>query len=311
MDKIALGTWSFGGKDWSHGWGDQPQELSESVILAALDSGVTTIDTAAVYGLGKAERIVGNVLQKWPGPQPFVATKCGQSWDESGRFRTEVAPKAIRQDVLNSLERLQLDSIDLMFLHYPSEDSNETLKALETLTILRDEGKIKYLGISNFYYPEIKLAASRFDIYACQLKYSLLDRRVENDTLELCRSKGIKFFAYQPMESGLLSGAFFAPNERLIAEDDWRSRSRLFSKEMLKQLVPVNNALRDVADRHGVSIATVALAWVVGNPDCDLALVGIRNLDQLSDALSVQHLTLTYEDRKKIEIAASQFLQVL
>ncbi len=307
INKLGLGTWPFGGQDWSHGWGAQAEDTSQAVILQALRLGVEILDTAPAYGLGKAEEIVGKALDKWNGVKPLIATKCGQAWDSNGRFRNDLTPKFIRRGVHESLKRLRLEQVDLMFLHYPSKDPHETHGALEEMTKLSSEGKIALIGISNFADSDIELASKHFNIYACQSKYSILDRQVESKTLELCRSKGIKFFAYQPLESGILTGSFFPPGKRILPEGDWRNRSLLFREDMLKSLTHLNSVLYNIACQQEVSIASITLSWVLENPYCDVALVGIRDLQQLSEVVTSKTIELTEEDRLKIDQSLEVF----
>ena len=311
INRIGLGTWPFGGHDWSHGWGAQAEDLSEEVTIKALRQGVEIIDTAPAYGLGRAEVIIGNALRRWSGSKPFIASKCGQEWGSNGRFRTNLTPAFIRQGVHESLQRLRVEQVDLMFLHYPSTDSLETHAALEELTKLKFEGKIAHIGISNFSDSDIIMAAREFDIYACQSKYSILDRQVEANTLTICREHGIKFFAYQPLESGLLTGSFFPVGSRVLTKGDWRNRSPLYRKDTLDSLTKLNDILTSIASRHSVAIASVALSWVLQNQACDVALVGIRDCKQLSELIDASKIELTQEERIMIDQSLEVFKEMV
>lgn len=301
ISQIGLGTWPFGGNNWSHGWGPQSEIDSIEVVNKAIAEGINIIDTAPAYGLGRAEVIIGKALKKCRGPRPFISSKCGQEYNHNGRFRINLTPEFIREDVHNSLQRLQIEQIDLLFLHYPSKNVYETIAALEELTRLKFEGKILHIGISNFLDNDITLAANDFNIYACQSKYSILDRTVEKSTLKLCHKYGIKFFAYQPLESGLLTGSFLPIGSRILSMDDWRNRSSLYKEANLHKLTPLITELSNIASRHSVEIASVALSWVLQNPFCDVALVGARNREQLSSMVDAGHVKLSQIELSKID----------
>jgi len=301
ISQIGLGTWPFGGNDWSHGWGPQSEVDSLKVIIEALAKGIEIIDTAPAYGLGQAETIIGKALKTWRGVNPFITTKCGQEFGSNGRFRVNLTPKFIKKGLHDSLRRLQVEQVDLLFLHYPSKNLPETVAALEELTRLKLQGKVAQIGISNFSDSDITSVAKDFDIYACQSKYSILDRSVEEHTLKICRKNRIKFFAYQPLESGLLTGSFFPVGKRSLAQDDWRNRSRMYDPLNLHSLTPLITELSSIASHHSVKVASIALSWVLQNKYCDVALVGARNCEQLSSVIDANYIKLTQNEHRKID----------
>jgi aryl-alcohol dehydrogenase-like predicted oxidoreductase len=307
LARIGIGTWPLGGDDWSHGWGPQEEIESEETLAYALAQGLTQIDTAPVYGLGRSERIVGRAVRRYAGPKPLVATKCGQVWDSSGRIKANFTPESIRSEINASLVRMNVEQLDLVYLHYPSSDIEETMNALAEMTKLVRQGKIARIGVSNFGNAEIEDASKNFDLYACQAKYSMLSRQVEAGTIELCRKKNIKFVAYQPLESGLLTGTFFGVRKRILAQTDWRTRNLFFRDESIALLRGLNDVVATIAHRHDTSIAAVALQWVLQNSDCKTVLVGMRSIDQVSESLNAASFELTAEDMEEIQQSLSLY----
>lgn len=304
LSRIGLGTWAFGGEKWSHGWGLQPEELSIKTLMKAFSSGINLIDTAAVYGLGEAESVVGSSLKKWHGVRPFIVSKCGQSWDADGRFKTNLSIDAIRKSCIDSLIRLGIETIDLMMLHYPSANPEENLSAIEELSKLQFEGKILNIGLSNFSLAEIKIAQENFHISAVQNHYSMLNRQVELDLLPHCSKTNLAFFAYQPLNSGLLTGRFFSVNPPRIPLSDWRSRSKEFNPENIKRLNNLNSTLSKLAHQHNkVSISAISVAWVLSNPAVSAALVGMRNPKHVQEILPATGIIISQGDRDAIDDA--------
>lgn len=303
ISKIGLGTWAFGGDKWSHGWGQQPEELSIKTLIKAFSSGINLIDTAAVYGLGEAERVISSSLKKWHGVRPFIISKCGQSWDVGGRFKTDLSRDAIRRSCIDSLIRLGIETIDLMMLHYPSANIEENLMAIEELEKLKFEGKILNIGLSNFSLAEIKIVQENFQISAIQNHYSILNRQVELELLPHCIKTNLAFFAYQPLNSGLLTGRFFSVKPQNIPLSDWRSRSKEFSSENIKCLTNLNLTLSELAHHHNVSTSAISAAWVLSHPAVSAALVGMRNPKQVLEILFATDIILTQSDRDAIDNA--------
>lgn len=303
ISRIGLGTWSYGGEKWSHGWGPQPEELSSKTILEAISSGINLIDTAAVYGLGVAERVLGSSLIKWNGDRPFIISKCGQSWDQDGRFKTNLSKDAIRKGCIDSLVRLGVEVIDLMMLHYPSTISDENLLAIAELEKLKSEGKILNIGLSNFSLNEIQRAQDNFQISAIQDHYSILHRQVESDLLPYCVKTNLAFIAYQPLDSGLLTGRFFLKRLSHLTSTDWRNRSKEFYPENINKLTNLNAVLFSLANKYKVAISTISAAWVLSNPAVSSALVGMRNPKHVQQILPSTVINLTSDDKVAIDKA--------
>jgi aryl-alcohol dehydrogenase-like predicted oxidoreductase len=303
IPRIGLGTWAFGGEKWSHGWGPQPEELSKKTIIEAISSGINLIDTAAVYGLGMAERVVGSSLIKWNGNRPFIISKCGQSWGADGKFTTNLSKDEIRRGCVDSLSRLGVEAIDLMMLHYPSTIADENLSAIAELEKLQFEGKIINIGLSNFSLTEIKQAQENFQISAIQDHYSILHRQVELDLLPYCTKKNLAFIAYQPLDSGLLTGRFFFGKLPNLTSQDWRSRSKEFKAENIKNLANLNTALSRLANKYKLSISAISTAWVLSNPAVSSALVGMRNPKHVQEILPSTSINLSSNDKAAIDTA--------
>ena len=299
---IGLGTWSFGGDKWSHGWGFQNEKESEKVIIKCLENGIGLIDTAPAYGIGKAEEIIGKSITKWRGTRPFLSTKCGQQPRIDGHgFVTNHSKEFIREEISRSLKRLNVDYLDLVFLHYPSQKESENFEALEELNSLITEGKINNIGLSNFDHEKIKKINNYFKINAIQFKYSMLDRIIDENIINLSKLNNIRLYGYQPLESGLLTGSFFREKKRSIGPSDWRSRSSLFKKESIDRLHELNTLLAKLACRFDVSIATISLSWALQSSNLDTILVGIRSVKQLQQLIKYKKVLLTLSDLKDID----------
>ncbi len=229
---IGFGAWAIGGSGWEHGWGEQDDKSSVAAILRALELGVNWIDTAAVYGLGHSEEIVAVALRTWPGPRPYVFTKCGQRWDEQGYIHRTLTADSIRRECEDSLRRLNVDVIDLYQVHWPTEDLEEGWTAMAQL---QKEGKVRWIGVSNFNVEEMRQAEAIAPITSLQPPYSLIRREVEQETLPYCRSEGLGVIVYSPMASGLLTGAMTRERAATLPDTDWRSRGPEFQEPRLSK----------------------------------------------------------------------------
>ena len=220
---IGFGAWAIGG-GWKFGWGPQDDKDSIGAIHEALDGGVNWIDTAAVYGLGRSEEVVGTMLSEWTGPKPFVFTKCSMRWDNQGEILRSLQTASVREECENSLRRLKVDVIDLYQIHWPNPD--EDIEAGWTeMARLKDEGKVRFIGVSNFNIAQMQRAQSIAPVTSLQPPYSLIERGVEGDILPFCREQNIGVIVYSPMESGLLTGAMTRERIAGLSEDDWRRRT--------------------------------------------------------------------------------------
>jgi len=295
---VGFGAWAIGGSGWEHGWGDQDDKASVAAIHRALELGVNWIDTAAVYGLGHSEEIVAFALRTWPGPRPYVFTKCGQPWDEQGYIHRSLATDSIRRECEASLRRLNVDVIDLYQIHWPTEDLEEGWTAMAQL---QKEGKVRWIGVSNFNVEEMRRAQAIAPITSLQPPYSLIRREVEQDILPYSRSEGLGVIVYSPMASGLLTGVMTRERAASLPASDWRSRDVEFHEPRLSKNLALVERLREVGQRHGSPPGQVAIAWALQNPAVTGAIVGARSARQVEGNVGAAELDLTDEEIAVIE----------
>lgn len=288
---IGVGCWAMGGGGWAYSWGEQDDLESIAAIHAALDAGINFFDTAAVYGLGHSEEVLGKAL----GPrrkEVIVATKCGLVWDEQGRIRRNGRYESVMREAEASLRRLGTDYIDLYQLHWPDTESGstpeETMRAMEDLV---RQGKVRWVGVSNFDVPLLRRALSVRHVDSLQPPYSLFDRAVEPEILPFCRENGIGVVAYSPLASGLLSGRY--TEQTTFPPGDWRSRSPMHTGEGLRRNVRRVARLQEMAARTGHTVAQLGVAWVLGNPAVTSAIVGVRRPSHVTDILAAADYVLS------------------
>jgi aryl-alcohol dehydrogenase-like predicted oxidoreductase len=295
---IGFGAWAIGGDGWEFGWGEQDDKQSVAAIHRALDLGVNWIDTAAVYGMGHSEEVVALALRTWPGPRPYVFTKCGLRWDEQGYVHRSLNADSIRRECEDSLRRLNVDTIDLYQIHWPAEDLEEGWSAMAEL---RKEGKVRWIGVSNFSVEEMRRAEAIAPITSLQPPYSLIRREVEREILPYCQSQGLGVIVYSPMASGLLTGAMTRERAANLPASDWRSRDIEFTEPRLSKNLALVERLREVGERHGRPPGQVAIAWVLGNTAVTGAIVGARNAKQVEGNVGAAELHLTDDEIAEIE----------
>lgn len=296
---IGLGAWAIGGADWLFAWGDQDDNESIAAIHAGLDSGINWIDTAAVYGLGHSEEIVARALAA-TSHRPYVFTKCGRVWDENRQIGKSLRADSIRGECEASLRRLKVETIDLYQVHWPEPDE-EIEEGLETLTKLRAEGKIRWIGISNFNVDQMKRALSIAPITSLQPPYSLIRRDIEAEILPFAASNGIGVIAYSPMASGLLSGKMTPERIAALPEDDWRRRSPNFQEPLLGQNLALAEKLAGIAARHGRTAGEAAIAWTLRLPSVTGAIVGVRSAEQVQGIIGAMDFRLSDEEIASLE----------
>jgi aryl-alcohol dehydrogenase-like predicted oxidoreductase len=290
---IGLGTWAMGGENWAAGWGPQDDKDSIATIHRAIDLGVNWIDTAAVYGLGHAEEVVGRAL-KGLSERPYVFTKCGRKAEPEG-IKGMLRPDFIRSDVENSLRRLQIDAIDLCQIHWPQPDSDIEL-GWQALLDLQKEGKIRYAGISNFNVSQMERLQAIAPISSLQPPYSLIRRGVEDDILDYCQVNNIGVIVYAPMASGLLSGAMTRERIQSLPESDWRHSAAQFQEPHLSRNLALVELLSEIGSRHDATPGEVAIAWTLVHPAVTGAIVGGRRPEQLDAMTGAAGLSLDQED---------------
>ena len=301
ITRFGLGSWAIGGGDWQFGWSSQEDDDSVAAIHRALEIGINWIDTAAVYGLGHSEEVVARALSTWSGVRPYVFTKCGMVWDGDKKVDYSLKADSIRRECENSLRRLRTDVIDLYQIHWPADDAPETQEGWSTLASLQKEGKVRWIGVSNFSYEELKVAQITAPITSLQPPYSLIRREVEKDIFPFCRNQGIGVIVYSPMGAGLLTGAMTKDRAASLASDDWRSRSPEFQEPKLSQNLALAARIKNVAERQGVPAGAVAAAWTLQNPAVSGAIIGVRNAQQASEIFPHSDLTLTPEEVVEIQ----------
>lgn len=293
---IGFGAWAIGGP-WEFGWGPVDDDTSITAIHSALDLGINWIDTAAVYGLGHSEEIVAKALEGIR-DKVFLASKCGMVWDENGKVRIHLGPASIRKEIENSLRRLNTDHIDLYQFHWP-DPGTPVEESWAVMVRLKEEGKVSFIGVSNFDVPLLKRCMTIAPVQSLQPPYNLLKREVEKQVLPFCLQNGIGVVAYSPMMSGLLTGKF---DINRVAFDDWRRKERIFREPLLSKEMAFVEKLRPIAAKYGKTVGQLAVAWVNMNPAVTSSIVGARNPRQVEENV-LADFKLDSEDFMNIEEA--------
>lgn len=310
ITRVGFGAWAIGGAGWSFGWSAQDDGESIAAIRRAVDAGLNWIDTAAVYGLGHSEAIVGRALRDLPsGDRPYVFTKCGLVWDPKDRSaapRYVGDPASIRREVDDSLRRLEMERIDLYQMHWPPQDGTPIDDYWGTLLDLKREGKIRAAGLSNHTVAQLEAAERIGHVDSLQPPFSAIRRDVGDAELRWCDRHQTGVIVYSPMQSGLLSGSFSAARAASLASDDWRSRSAHFTGDALRRNLQLADALRPVAERRGTSVAAVAVAWTLAWPGVTGAIVGARRPVQVDGWLDAARLDLSADDLDEIARAITR-----
>lgn len=303
---VGFGAWAIGGSGWDFAWGHQEDADSIAAIHRSLELGVNWIDTAAVYGVGHSEEMVAQALKTRQGSRPYVFTKCVLRWDDQGHVSQNHTAASIRRECEDSLRRLQIDVIDLYQMHWPPSDNGSGLEeAWQTMHALQREGKVRWIGVSNFDVAQIKRSEKIAKPSSLQPPYSLVRRAVDKEILPYCRQEGIGVIAYAPMASGLLTGAMTRERAAALPPDDFRSKNPEFREPRLTRNIELVDRLRKVGARHGRNPGEVAIAWVLSNPAVTGAIVGARNAIQAEGVMRAGELKLTPEEITEIEGAAA------
>lgn len=304
ITRIGFGAWAIGGSGWEFAWGAQDDRQSVEAIHTALDLGINWIDTAAAYGLGHSEEIVAQALKDWKGDKPYVFTKCSLLGDENGRMHKSHKAESIRKECEASLRRLKTDSIDLYQIHWPSDKGEELDdEAWRTMSDLKKEGKVRWIGLSNYDAAQMERLRKIAPITSLQPPYSLINRNVESEILPYCQKEGIGVIVYSPMASGLLTGAMTRERIKRMPEDDWRKRSPDFNEPNLSRNLTVVEKLKEIGKKHnGASPGEIAVAWTLKNPAVTAAIVGGRSPEQVKGTINAANIDLTGDETKELEM---------
>ncbi len=301
ITSIGFGAWAIGGGEWQYGWGAQDDNASVAAIHRALELGINWIDTAAVYGLGHSEEVVARALTEWSGERPYIFTKCGMVWNDQRQIDYSLREASIRRECEHSLRRLKVDAIDLYQIHWPADDLAETEEGWRTLAALQQEGKVRWIGASNFSREELEHAQAIAPVTSLQPPYSLIKRDIESEQLLWCAQNGVGVIVYSPMASGLLTGAMTTERAAALPREDWRSKNAEFQPPKLAQNLALAGRLRTVADRHGRTPGEAAIAWTLRHPAVTAAIVGARNAGQVEGIIGGGDWKLTPEEIAEIE----------
>src|SRR3981189_3438600 len=303
---VGYGAWAIGGSGWEFAWGPQDDADSVAAIRRALELGVNWIDTAAAYGTGHSEEVVARALKDWRGPRPYVFTKCVLRWDEKGKISKVFSPDSIRRECEDSLRRLQTETIDLYQIHWPPDDNGPALEeSWQTLAALQEEGKVRWIGVSNFNVEQLKRAGKIAPITSLQPPYSMIRRSIEKEILPYCQQQGIGVIVYSPMASGLLTGAMTRERAAALPANDFRSRGTEFREPRLSKNIELVERLRQAGQRLGRAPGEIAIAWVLRHPAITGVIVGARNAKQVEGVVGAADVTLTEQDIAEIEGAAA------
>lgn len=298
LTPIGFGAWAIGGGNWEFAWGPQDDNESISAIHRALDLGVNWIDTAAIYGLGHSEEVVGRAL-KTTTYKPLVFTKCSMRWRQDRSIYRSLKADSLAEELEGSLRRLGVETIDLYQIHWPDPEE-EIEEGWEALARFREQGKIRWIGVSNFSAGQMKRAQKIAPITSLQPPYSMLRRAAEEEVLPFTQANGIGVINYSPMVSGLLTGKMTAERVAAFPADDWRRRAVEFHEPRLSRNLRLVELLREIGDGHGVNPGVVAVAWTLHHPAITAAIVGERNGQQVEGLAPALDFRLSEDEYGRI-----------
>jgi aryl-alcohol dehydrogenase-like predicted oxidoreductase len=296
---IGIGAWAMGGGGWQFAWGAQDDNESVDAIHRALDQGINWIDTAAIYGLGHSEEVVARALAG-RSQKPLVFTKCGIVWNEKRENQRTIEPESIRREVERSLSRLKVDVIDLYQIHWPEPD--HLVEAAWTMMAqLRQEGKVRHIGVSNFNVDQMRRAQAIAPITSLQPPYSIISPDIETEILPYAQANKIGVIIYSPMKSGLLTGAMTRERIAAMPEDDFRQRTPNFKEPLLSRNLELAELLGSIGKRHGRTAGEVAIAWTLRHPAVTGAIVGMRSAKQVDGVIGAADFRLSATEIDEIE----------
>jgi len=298
LTTVGLGTWAMGGP-WQFGWGPQNDDEAIAAIRKALELGINWIDTAPVYGLGHSEELIRKALEQTR-MKPIIATKCGLLWNEKREKVPCLKAKSIREECDASLKRLNIGIIDLYQMHWP-EPEEDIEQAWEEMAKLKDQGKVRYIGVSNFKVEQLKHIQKIAPVASFQPPYSMLHREVEDETLDYCARNNIGIVAYSPMQRGLLTGKFSQERLAGLALDDHRRQNPDFHEPKFTATLHLVDKLQPIAERNKKTLAQLAIAWVLRRKEVTAAIVGARRPSQIEETAPASDFKLSKEDIEEIE----------
>jgi aryl-alcohol dehydrogenase-like predicted oxidoreductase len=299
ITRVGFGAWALGGGNWQFGWGSQDDDESIAAIHRAIELGINWIDTAAGYGFGHSEAVVGRALEGIEN-RPYVFTKSSLLEGPDRQVVHNLKRDSIRREAEASLARLGVDAIDLYQIHWPLPEA-DIEEGWSAMNELKQDGLVRHIGVSNFSPDQIRRISSIAPVETVQPQYSLIAREAEAELLPFAEREGIGAIVYSPMASGLLTGTMTRERIERLPDDDWRKASARFNEPQLSEHLATVDRVVAVADRHGVSAGAVAIAWTLRNPAVDAAIVGLRRPDQVNELLAGATLELSDEDAAELE----------
>ncbi|HEV2093896.1 MAG TPA: aldo/keto reductase [Rubrobacter sp.] len=300
---VGFGAWAIGGGGWAAAWGPQDDDEAVGAIRRAVELGINWVDTAAVYGLGHSEELVALALKDVPeADRPYVFTKCSLVWDESGDIQNVLKKDSVKRECEESLRRLGVDVIDLYQIHWPRPDE-EIEEGWEALSELKEEGKVRHVGVSNFDTGQMERANGIAPVETLQPPYNMLRRDVEDEILPYARKNDVGVIVYSPMASGLLTGKMTRERVENMPADDWRRNSEQFNDPKLSKNLELVERLREIGGRHDKSPAEVAIAWTLRHPAVSAAIVGGRRPDQVDGIVGAADFRLSEDEIAEVEAA--------
>ncbi len=295
---IGLGTWAIGGNGWLNGWGSQDDQESIATIKRALNLGINWIDTAAVYGLGHSEEVVGKAIKGRD--KPLIFTKCTRVWNDKGELSGSLKADSILREAEASLKRLDIDVIDLYQIHWPNPEA-DLEEGWSAMAQLKKEGKVRAIGASNFNVEQLQRAMRIAPVDSLQPPYSLINSAVDKEILPFCQEHNIGVIVYSPMASGLLTGAMTKERVQDLPDDDWRKRSPEFTEPRLSRNLELATLLSDIGFPYNRTPGEVAIAWTLGNPAVTGAIVGGRHPRQVEELIGAAEFRLDELAIKQID----------